>query len=91
MSDCPDTKKRIYSVIFTHAIGHPYFDDIITESLPPEKNIAPTFCDRAKKYLIRFIFFVQSDSSVKFLLSLLTLNCIYERITNAKFNQGIPS
>ena len=75
-----DLGPKIYTLALTHAIGHPYFDKfIIGETQKGDLSLK----GQIKKYLFKLLFVIQSDTSVRFIIGAITLNCIYERIINS--------
>lgn len=74
-----DLGKKIYTLALTHAIGKPFFDKFIFDEL--EKRDL-SFKGKIKKHLLRLLFVIESDTSIRFIVSAIALNCIYERIIN---------
>ena len=73
--------RKIYTLALTHAIGYPIdvFDDL---SLKQVENEELSFKGKIKKYIFKFVYIIQSDASLKFIISAIAINCIYERIIN---------
>lgn len=73
-------RDRVYCLILTHALGHPYFDYVFFNSSPPKRMNVKS---KMKSYIFKLINISQSDTFLKMAILSLSINCLYERYLNA--------
>lgn len=71
---------KVYCLILTHALGHPYFDYVFFNSPPPKRMSTKS---KIKTYIFKLTNISQSDTFLKLVFLSLSINCLYERYLNA--------
>lgn len=78
-----EVSQKIYIVALANLLSVPINDNFI--NFGETKKVDLTIKGRLKKYMIKFMYFVQSDSTLRLLISVAVLNCIYERLINSPY------
>ena len=72
-------ERKLYTLVFTHAIGYPHFDDLLYADIPKP---ALSYKGQCKKYLFQLANVIQSDTTFKLVLIAISINVLYERCLN---------
>lgn len=75
-----DLSKKIYTAALLNVMGFSNFDKFLFVEVY-EKN-KQTYSGRVKKYIIKMMYFIQSDSTLKLFFILSLSNCLYEQWLN---------
>ena len=71
--------QKLYTLVFTHSIGYPHFDQLLYKEIP-YKGLSPK--GHLKTYLFKLANVIQSEATLKLILIAISLNIIYERCLN---------
>ena len=71
--------RKLYTLVFTHAIGYPYFSDLLYADIP---KTTLSYKGYIKKYSFQLAKVIQSDTTFKLVLVAISVNVLYERCLN---------
>lgn len=70
---------KLYALIFTHALGYPYFDHLLYADF---QGHTLSYKGHFKKYLFKLSNIVQSEATLKLIVIAISVNILYERYLN---------